>query len=302
MVVNMQLMNNKKIIAIASGKGGVGKSILSTNIAAGLAMLDKKVILIDCDFGGANLHALFNTPPKGIGLDGLVYRKRKNCKEKRVIQKTNIPNLWLVPGWDYLGVYGLNKEKSKNLNSHINEMKVDYIVMDLSPGHGRNTLDLFINSDIGIIVLTPEITSILNALVFIKFVLLKKFARHVGHNNPIIKTIRSPHNTMAISELLKAIKNFDQPTWKILNDDLMKFEPAIIFNRVSDEDDRKVEKKFINYLKKNYLITPNILGQVTESSLVKDSVKKRAPLIKDQPKSKPACAIKIILHKLLYSL
>lgn len=299
----MQLMDNKKIIAVASGKGGVGKSVLSTNIAAGLAMLKKKVILIDCDFGGANLHALFNTPPKGIGLDGLVYRKRKKCKENRVIQKTNIPNLWLVPGWDYLGVYGLDKEKSKNLNSHINEMKVDlkvdYIVMDLSPGHSRNTLDLFINSDIGIIVLTPEITSILNALVFIKFVILKLFARHVGHNNPIIKTIRSPHNTMAISELLMAIKNFDQPTWKILNDDLMKFNPAVIFNRVDDEDDKKVEKKFSNYLKKNYLITPNILGQVAESSLIKNSVKKRSPLIIDQPKSKPACGIKIILHKLL---
>lgn len=302
MVVNIQLMNNKKIIAIASGKGGVGKSVLSTNIAAGLAMLDKKVILIDADFGGSNLHALLNVPPKGVGFDRLVSRENKFNKDKRTIQKTNIPNLWLVHGWDYLGVYGLNKEKSMNLNSHIDAMKVDYVLMDLSPGHSRNTLDLFIKSDMGIIVLTPEITSILNALVFIKFVLLKKFAEHVGHNNKLIKAIRSPRNTMAISELLKAIKSFDQRAWEILNDDLKTFSPAVIFNRVGDKEERMVEEKFIDYLQKNYLITPNVLGWIMESPLVKSSVKKRMPFIIEQPESEPAGRVKIILHKLLYSL
>ena len=60
---------NRTIIPIASGKGGVGKSFITANLAIALAKLGKQVIVADLDFGGSNLHTclgIHNTHP-GIG-------------------------------------------------------------------------------------------------------------------------------------------------------------------------------------------------------------------------------------------
>ena len=56
------------IIPVGGGKGGVGKSIVSTNLAVGIALSGQKVVLIDGDFGASNLHALLgiNHPPYGF--------------------------------------------------------------------------------------------------------------------------------------------------------------------------------------------------------------------------------------------
>ena len=296
--------NNKQIIAIASGKGGVGKSVLLTNIAAGLAMIGKKVIMVDADFGGSNLHALLNVAPKGKGFKSLISSERAYIKNRESIQKTNIPNLWLVHGWDYLVVYGLNKEKSMNLNKYIDEIKADFVLMDLGPGIGLNTLRLFIKSDIGIVVVTPEITSILNALIFIKYVVIKKISRHIVRHEEMKKLLNrvlSPLMPLTISEMLDEIKKIDLKKWMFLSDLLKNYKPYVIINCVG-KDEGGVEKRFSDYLKKNYLLNPIILTCIKESRVVKKSVEKRVPFFIEHPRSRPAENIKIILHKLLYAL
>ncbi len=297
------LFSKKKIITVASGKGGVGKSVIATNIAAGLALLNKKVIIADTDFGGANLHALLNVIPQGEGIKKLVSADIIPGKNGS-LQETPIPNLSLIHGWDYLGVHGLNKEQFAKMNTYIEGLEADYVLLDLSPGIANYTLDLFNQSDIGIVVFTPEITSILNALVFIKFTLLKKMIKHAAHNKDVVDLITaavSPSDPMTITEILDLTKRIDLDIWRFFNGYLKKFHPAVIINRVEEKDDMKVETEFNEYLERNYFIKPHILGWLKESSLIKDSVHKRVPVIIGDPSSDPAGCIKVILHKLLHS-
>ncbi len=300
----MASKNNKKIIAIASGKGGVGKSVLLTNIAAGLAMMGNKVVMVDADFGGSNLHALLNIAPRGNGFKSLISSEKAFNKQKESIQKTHIQNLWVIHGWDSIGMGGLNKEMSQKLNSNIDAMKTDFVMMDLGPGINHNTLELFIKSDIGIVVVTPEITSILNSLVFVKYVLLRKISKYIARSEKtkkFLKMTMSPNAPLSISEMLNKIKKIDPEKWILLKDCLKKYKLYVIINCVG-KDEGGVEKRFNDYLKKNCSINPIILSSIKESRVVKKSVKNRVPFFIEHPRSGPASCIKIILHKLLYSL
>lgn len=297
--------SKKKIISIASGKGGVGKSIIATNIAAGLAELGNKVILVDADFGGSNLHALLNVPPKGVGIKKFIFSDGSYSLKNGAIQDTSIENLQLVPGWDYLGLHGLKKEHIISLKGCFELMEADYLIVDLSPGISQNVLDLYDHSDIGIVILTPELTSNLNALVFLRYVLLKKIFRHVTANKEIVKLVKTamfPSTPITISNILGNIKKIDPEIWQKLNEYLNGFKPAVIINRISDIDEEKLGNQFYEYVQKNYSVNLRILGGLKESQVVVDSVNKRVPFIIDHPDSDPSARIKTILHKLLYSL
>ena len=84
------------ILPVASGKGGVGKSAISVNLAITLAKKGKRVILCDFDFGGANLHTLLGLKNNKAGMGNFIYRQSSTLGE--LIQDTGIENLQFIAG------------------------------------------------------------------------------------------------------------------------------------------------------------------------------------------------------------
>lgn len=82
-----------RIITVASGKGGVGKSNISVNIAISYARLGKKVLLMDADLGLANVNILLGVIPKYTLYD--VIKGEKNIEEILIPYRDNI---WIIPG------------------------------------------------------------------------------------------------------------------------------------------------------------------------------------------------------------
>ncbi|MFK7872685.1 MAG: AAA family ATPase [Oligoflexales bacterium] len=161
------------IIAIGGGKGGVGKSILSSNLAARLGQAGHKVLLTDLDIGGANLHTYFGIPMPQKTLADYILMGQGSLWD--TVIPTNTPNVHLAPGgrdesWSdasdfgagaFLGFWDsiLNAKEEKNF---------DFIIIDLGAGTQKHTIDFFTAAHLGIVTVLPEPTSIENAYSFLK--------------------------------------------------------------------------------------------------------------------------------------
>lgn len=162
---------NTKFIAIASGKGGVGKSTMSANIAYTLSKLSFKVALFDADIGLANLDILLNVKTKKNILHVL---KGEISMAEAVVQIDD--NLTLIPGES--GTEILKYATEEVLDKFIEESgkldDFDFVIIDTGAGIGE-TVQKFVNaSDMAIIITTPDPTAITDAYAMVKVISAKR--------------------------------------------------------------------------------------------------------------------------------
>ncbi len=163
----------RRIIAIGGGKGGVGKSLIAANLGIYLAQLGKRVVLIDADLGGANLHTFVGVERPMVTL-GDFFDKRVARIEDCIVE-TPMKGLGLVSGeGDPLWAANPRPATKNRLINQIRELDVDYLICDLPPGSGFIALDFFLVAQVGILVMTPEPTSVENTFRFIKSAFLRR--------------------------------------------------------------------------------------------------------------------------------
>lgn len=163
-----------RIIAVTSGKGGVGKSNIVVNLGIALEDLGYKVLIFDADLGLANAEVLLGIVPKYSLYD--VLKGEKELSEILVHGPTGIT---LISG-------GIGFKELANLNRHqrekiltglkVFEHQVDFILIDTGAGINKNVLGFISAADDVIVVATPELTSLSDAYTLIK--VLSKFKIH----------------------------------------------------------------------------------------------------------------------------
>lgn len=130
-----------EIIAVASGKGGVGKSFFSANLAMSMKKLYDAILLVDGDLGGANLHSFVGLKAQGKGIYNFL---KENFRIEDVILETPAQVDFIGGSSDILGMAHINNfEKLKILN-HLKRANYKYVVMDLGAGTSYNMIDFLI--------------------------------------------------------------------------------------------------------------------------------------------------------------
>lgn len=156
-----------RIITISSGKGGVGKTNLSINIALAYASLGKKVIVLDADLGLANVNVILGIIPK-YNLYHLI-RKQKSIRE--IILDTGYGIQIVAGASGFSKIANLSPEERENFIEELSELSsADVIIVDTSAGVSSNVLDFIAAADDAIIVTTPEPTAITDAYGIVKII------------------------------------------------------------------------------------------------------------------------------------
>ncbi len=151
--------SDKKIIPIAGGKGGVGKSVLAANIALSIALNGKKTILIDLDLGGSNLHTILGIKNNNPGIGNFISGRKYSIKD--ITYSTEWENLYFIPGDSLVaGISELSKTAKRKITLALLDLDADYILIDLGAGSGSMVIDFFLISNSGLIITTPQVTSI----------------------------------------------------------------------------------------------------------------------------------------------
>ncbi len=156
-----------RIIAVSSGKGGVGKTNLSINIALAYAQLGKKVIVLDADLGLANVNVILGIIPK-YNLYHLI-RKQKTMRD--IILDTGYGIQIVAGASGFSRIANLTDEEREGFIEELSELSTaDVIVIDTSAGVSSNVLDFIAAADDAIIVTTPEPTAITDAYGIVKII------------------------------------------------------------------------------------------------------------------------------------
>jgi flagellar biosynthesis protein FlhG len=159
-------MNKIRTIAITSGKGGVGKTTLTANIAFSLALKGKRVLIFDGDLGMANVDIFFGVKPNGNISEVL-----SGDRQISEILTPLTPNISLIPGGSGLtNLNRLNAFERRNLIEAVAslEHQYDYMLIDTAPGISDNVLHLNSAAQVSGVVITPDPASLADSYALIK--------------------------------------------------------------------------------------------------------------------------------------
>ena len=185
-----------RIIAITSGKGGVGKSNFAVNMAIAYAQLGKKVILIDGDLGMANVNVLLNIVPQYNLMH--VINKKKTMKE--IINDTEFGIKFIAGANGFSKIANLSVEELEYFAKQFSSLgNADIIIIDTGAGIANNVLQFVAAADEGYVLTTPEPTAITDAYGIIK-IITTEIVDRIVNLKLVVNRVHSVEEGKRISE------------------------------------------------------------------------------------------------------
>jgi flagellar biosynthesis protein FlhG len=166
-----------RVIAVTSGKGGVGKTNVVANLAVGLSELGKKVVVLDADFGLANIDVLLGLTPR-FHL-GHVLFGHKSLTEIMVQGPRGIQIIPASSGLQPLSELTLAQRRQLVESFAHLDSDTDYFIIDTAAGISRNVIHFLLSAQQVIVVSAPEPTAIVDAYAVIKIILVENPAKDV---------------------------------------------------------------------------------------------------------------------------
>ncbi len=276
------------ILSVASGKGGVGKSMVASNLGLLLSRKGKKVILVDLDIGGANLHILFGMFHPTSTLTDFLTNRIKTLEEAAHPINT-ISQLKLIPGTgETLITANLQHARKKRLIRHLQKLDADIVVVDVGAGTSYHTLDFFLLADYYLAVATPDPTSVLDLYRFIKLAAIRKVLTAFLARDPISEALLNK-DFHSISDVLESVGRTSESGMALAQEALQNFKPALILNRMTPR--ARINTLQLQQLLKQYVgTTLTVAGNIPEDPKVHDSILKYLPVVDFAPNSPAAQA------------
>jgi len=297
-----------RIIPVASGKGGVGKSLIAANLGVAFAQAGQRVVLADLDLGASNLHLVlgYQSPKTGIG----TFLNDTKSDFNQVIADTDVRGLRFIPGdTEIPGTANLKAFQLKALVRRFLALKdeADILILDLGAGTHQSILDFFLLSGQGIVVSAPMVTAVLNAYVFLKNSVFRLMYTAFGKGSAAkayLEQVRkdgSGPQKLYIPKLLPEIKKIDSASYEKFLSRVTRFHPRLIMNLIDDPKDADVAMKIRRSCEEYLDLGIEHLGVVYRDTVQDTALASRLPILLYKPQSILSQAIYRIADKILES-
>jgi flagellar biosynthesis protein FlhG len=194
------VVNNPVIVSVASGKGGVGKTCITINLAASLADKGNKVLLVDCDLGLANVDIMLGMRPHN-NLKDVIFN---DVDIRDVLMQTEA-------GFDLLPASSGVREMAQLLNEYIEKLKgvvtqvaqgYDYVFLDTGAGISDVVLQFNLFAGRNCVVVSKDLTSITDA-----YAMMKTMHRTFGRSafEIIVNSVRDDEEGLKVFNHLESI-------------------------------------------------------------------------------------------------
>jgi flagellar biosynthesis protein FlhG len=295
---SVPLRRRPRLWAVGSGKGGVGKSVVTANLAIALAQKGKRCVILDADLGGANQHTILGMPNPRTSLADLFCRTVPSLHD--LLLPTPVANLWLISGaraqLDMANPKYALKEK---IIRQLGTLEADHVLIDLGAGSNFNVLDFFLAAHERIMVVAPVPTAIENAYHFFKaayYRRLKKAIQEAGAARivdqameaKVARGIRSPR------ELLAQIAATDPAVGAVIAGNIAALAPRLIINQVQQEEELELGRRMALAYRDYFGVPAEFFGAIRSDDRVRHAVRMKRPVLEAFPQSAFSQAIREI--------
>ncbi|MGP1495504.1 MAG: P-loop NTPase [Treponema sp.] len=294
-----------QIIPIASGKGGVGKSLLSANLAIALGQAGKKVVLADLDLGASNLHLQIGHNVKNSSIGTYLTEK---TAFKSIIEPTEYENVSFIAGDSQIpGLTSLKAVQKAKLVRNFHSIDADFLILDLGAGTHQIILDMFLQSPQGILVTSPTVTATLDGYLFVKNSVFRLMYTTFKKGTPgcafldSLKKDSDKMKSLYIPKLIEALRRVDSANTELFLSRLKQFRPRLVINMIDDPKDAEKAQRIRNSCSQYLGLELEYLGLIYRDQLQDKALASRLPVIVYKPYSVLSQAIYRIAEKVIAS-
>ncbi len=286
-----------EIIPIGGGKGGVGKSFIAASLGALIAKQGLKVLLIDLDLGASNLHTVLGIRAPAIGLSEYLNKQAQSLDDVAI--PTPVTNLFLISSCQCsMEIANLYYAQKVKLINAIRKLPFDYMLIDLGAGTNFNTLDFFLTANKGMVICTPEPTSVENSFRFIKAVYLRRLKHIIKQQDfdPVVKAaVSNPGKKVYSSgELISQVKKYNPEKMDDLKAHIGRFEFKFLLNQLRKDTDAALGTKIQTVCNRHFYSPFDFLGNVNFDERVHEAVYQKELFVTRFPGTTAAVELKAI--------
>jgi flagellar biosynthesis protein FlhG len=291
-----------RLIPVGGGKGGVGKTFLVANLAAALARLGYRVVAVDADLEGANLHTCLGVPRPRCSLADFVAHREQDLP--KLLLETPLANLQMIAATSgHLALPQPSHSRRVHLVRALRQLTADFVLVDLGAGVHPAVMDYFMVGEDGIVVVAPEPTSVENAYAFMKAACYRRLRLSlVSHDvRQVVSLAMDERNERGIRtpfDLLREVEALDADEGARFAATMRAFRPRLIVNEVRTAQDIRLGFSMRSVCRRVFGLEIEYLGYVNHDETARRSVRERRPLIDAHPRADASIYIDRIVRKL----
>lgn len=286
----METAGPSRLVAVAGPPGGVGKSMVALNLAAGLTRLGAEVTLVDLDQGGHDLTGPLGVRDPELGVFHFLFEK---IDLHEVVKDTEVPGLRFAGGaGDVLGGMDLGDSQLRRLIGHLKGLRGQVTVVDLGSGGAYHNLILLALADQALVVTTPDKAALAGTYSLLKMGLYRALVvaeRRAGFEQAadLAGRARLPENELGLAtvdDLVEALAAQAEPgSAEAAREVTASFRPRLVVNLLDDLAEAKAHHLVADLARRRLGIEVSLLGLAPRDPLVGRAAERNRPYVLDRP-------------------